>query len=143
MPELGKKQKAPDHAFASDEGMVWRHAGSRAECPPVPVQANQAESFLRPRARRARSTLRPPTVAMRARKPWRRARTRRLGWKVRFMSVLEIQQLGPEGREQESRPYRTTAEQKRAVTGAPAESQGGPTLTGHSLQRIFHSGEGN
>jgi hypothetical protein len=29
----------------------------------------QAESFLRPRARRARSTLRPPGVAVRARKP--------------------------------------------------------------------------
>ena len=29
----------------------------------------QADSFLRPRARRARSTLRPPTVAPRARKP--------------------------------------------------------------------------
>lgn len=35
----------------------------------------QAESFLRPWARRLRMTLRPPTVAMRARKPWRRART--------------------------------------------------------------------
>jgi hypothetical protein len=40
---------------------------------------NQADSFLRPRARRAASTLRPPTVAVRARKPWRRARTSRLG----------------------------------------------------------------
>ena len=40
---------------------------------------NQAESFLRPRARRARITARPPTVAIRARKPWRRARTRLLG----------------------------------------------------------------
>jgi hypothetical protein len=49
----------------------------------------QAESFLRPRARRARSTLRPPTVAVRARKPWRRARTRLLGWKVRFMVSSE------------------------------------------------------
>ena len=41
--------------------------------------SRQAESFLRPRARRAASTLRPPTVAVRARKPWRRARTSRLG----------------------------------------------------------------
>lgn|GEM_PF-2967084 len=39
----------------------------------------QADSFFRPRARRARRMLRPPTVAVRARKPWRRARTRRLG----------------------------------------------------------------
>src|SRR3546814_4334357 len=38
----------------------------------------QADSFLRPLARRAARTLRPPTVAARARKPWRRSRTRRL-----------------------------------------------------------------
>src|SRR4029453_10746737 len=43
-------------------------------------------SFLRPRARRAFSTLRPPTVAMRARNPCRRLRTRLLGWKVRFIA---------------------------------------------------------
>jgi hypothetical protein len=49
---------------------------------------DQAESFLRPRARRARRILRPPTVAERVRKPWRRARTRLLGWKVRFIGVL-------------------------------------------------------
>lgn len=48
----------------------------------------QAESFLRPRARRALSTLRPPTVALRARKPWRRLRTRLLGWNVRFVDIL-------------------------------------------------------
>jgi len=45
----------------------------------------QADSFLRPRARRAASTLRPPGVALRERKPWRRLRTRLLGWKVRFI----------------------------------------------------------
>ena len=39
----------------------------------------QADSFLRPWARRRASTLRPPTVAMRARKPWRRFRTILLG----------------------------------------------------------------
>ena len=43
------------------------------------AQQAQAESFLRPRARRAANTLRPPTVAERERKPWRRARTSRLG----------------------------------------------------------------
>src|SRR3546814_14622167 len=43
----------------------------------------QADSFLRPLARRAASTLRPPTVAERERKPWRRFRTSRLGRKVR------------------------------------------------------------
>jgi hypothetical protein len=39
----------------------------------------QALRLLRPRARRARRMLRPPTVAMRARKPCRRLRTRLLG----------------------------------------------------------------
>ena len=42
-------------------------------------QSNQALSFLRPRARRARITLRPAAVAIRAKKPCRRARTRLLG----------------------------------------------------------------
>ena len=46
---------------------------------------NYADSFLRPRRRRLRRTLRPPVVALRAKKPWRRARTRLLGWNVRFM----------------------------------------------------------
>jgi len=35
----------------------------------------QALSRLRPLERRAASTLRPPVVAVRARKPWRRLRT--------------------------------------------------------------------
>jgi hypothetical protein len=39
----------------------------------------QALNFLRPRARRAAKTLRPPLVAMRLRKPWRRLRTNLLG----------------------------------------------------------------
>ena len=39
----------------------------------------QADRRLRPRARRAAITRRPPTVAMRERKPCRRLRTRRLG----------------------------------------------------------------
>ena len=51
---------------------VTRHSRPR---PPL----RQADNFFRPRARRARRMLRPPTVAVRARKPWRRARTRRLG----------------------------------------------------------------
>ncbi len=46
---------------------------------PALADCNQAESFLRPRARRAWMTARPPTVAIRARKPCRRARTRLLG----------------------------------------------------------------
>ncbi len=40
---------------------------------------SQAESFLRPWTRRRANTLRPPFVAIRARKPWRRLRTILLG----------------------------------------------------------------
>jgi hypothetical protein len=41
---------------------------------------------MRPLARRAFKTFRPLRVAIRARKPWVRARLRRLGWKVRFIT---------------------------------------------------------
>jgi hypothetical protein len=44
------------------------------------VSARHALSRLRPCARRAATTLRPPFVAMRARKPCRRLRTSLLGW---------------------------------------------------------------
>jgi hypothetical protein len=40
----------------------------------------QALSLLRPCARRAAKTLRPPLLAIRVRKPWRRLRTSLLGW---------------------------------------------------------------
>lgn len=43
-------------------------------------------SCARPFARRRLSTRRPALVAMRARKPWVRARLILLGWKVRFMT---------------------------------------------------------
>ncbi len=42
--------------------------------------ARQADSRLRPFARLAASTRRPAAVAIRARNPWRRLRTRLLGW---------------------------------------------------------------
>lgn len=45
------------------------------------------QSRARPLARRALSTLRPPLVAMRARKPWVRLRRRLLGWYVLFMTA--------------------------------------------------------
>lgn len=45
---------------------------------------DQAERRFRPRARRARSTARPPLVRMRRRKPWVLARLRLFGWYVRF-----------------------------------------------------------
>jgi hypothetical protein len=44
------------------------------------ARSAQALNFLRPRARRAARTLRPPFVAIRVRKPWRRLRTNLLGW---------------------------------------------------------------
>jgi hypothetical protein len=45
---------------------------------------DQAERRFRPRARRARSTARPPLVRMRRRNPWVLARLRLFGWYVRF-----------------------------------------------------------
>ena len=47
---------------------LHRHANGRTTAEAA-GRVDQAESFLRPRARRAASTLRPPTVAERARKP--------------------------------------------------------------------------
>jgi hypothetical protein len=49
--------------------------GASGESPAAPY----AERRLRPRARRAAMTLRPPTVFMRDLKPWRRLRTSLLG----------------------------------------------------------------
>jgi hypothetical protein len=46
---------------------------------------DQGASRTRPLARRADSTLRPPTLFIRARKPWVRLRLTMEGWKVRFM----------------------------------------------------------
>jgi len=46
-------------------------------------------SRRRPRARRLRNTLRPPTVRLRTRKPWRRARRVFEGWYVRFVAIAE------------------------------------------------------
>ena len=41
----------------------------------------------RPRARRLRSTARPPRVPLRTRKPWRRARRVFEGWYVRLVAI--------------------------------------------------------
>ncbi len=46
----------------------------------TPWSIRQIETRLRPLARRALSTLRPPRVAIRALKPWVRCRLRLLGW---------------------------------------------------------------
>lgn len=48
----------------------------------------------RPLRRRALITLRPPFVAMRARKPWVRRRDTLWGWYVRFIVVLSQSSLG-------------------------------------------------
>ncbi len=50
--------------------------------------SDYALSVLRPRSRRAFRTLRPAFVAILARKPWRRLRTRLDGWKVRFIAQI-------------------------------------------------------
>ena len=63
-------RKAEIPALAQDRHRRDRPFGRRLSRHEV-----QALSFLRPWARRLRMTLRPPAVAMRARKPWRRART--------------------------------------------------------------------
>lgn len=68
------------------------------------------QSLARPFARRALSTLRPPLVAMRARKPWVRLRRRLLGWYVLFMTAC---------------PYRLESSvlQKRAPGDSPARGR--------------------
>ena len=55
-------------------------------------------SLARPLARRRFSTRRPALVAMRARKPWVRARLILLGWNVRFITWYLVKKqalLGP------------------------------------------------
>jgi hypothetical protein len=46
-----------------------------------------ADSRFLPLERRAARTLRPPTVLLRAKYPWRRLRFRLLGWNVRFIAI--------------------------------------------------------
>src|SRR5690606_40792865 len=61
-----------------------------------PFRMSQTVRRLRPLARRRDRTWRPFLVAMRARKPWVRARLRVLGWKVRFMVRYLGDPYGPE-----------------------------------------------
>jgi len=74
--EAGRRRTKP-----AVRGQIVRAAGQLDN-----VRPNQADRRLRPRLRRAAITLRPPTVAIRARKPCLRLRTRLLGWKVRFIA---------------------------------------------------------
>jgi len=61
-----------------------------------PFRLSQTVRRLRPLARRRDKTWRPFLVAIRARKPWVRARLRVLGWKVRFMMLYLVVTNGPE-----------------------------------------------
>src|SRR5690606_2080182 len=65
--------RRPEEIRTSPEPL---HQGDRRACR---AAARQALRRLRPFARRAASTRRPPTVAIRARKPWRRLRLILLG----------------------------------------------------------------
>ena len=58
------------------------------------LSRRQGQSRLRPLARRRASKRRPLFVAMRARKPWVRARCKLLGLKVRFIAQLEQKPRG-------------------------------------------------
>src|SRR5258708_22316122 len=60
----------------------------------VLAELRYGQSFLRPLARRRASNRRPLLVAMRARKPWVRARCKLLGLKVRFIARLEQKPRG-------------------------------------------------
>ena len=63
-----------------------------------PDNLAQGVRRARPLARRALMILRPLRVAIRARKPWVRARLIRLGWKVRFIDCSPQDPL-PRGRD--------------------------------------------
>ena len=74
------RQAWADARFVGGEKIGARlRIGDDLRRPPVLSEIAQADRLLRPRARR-RGLFRPPTVAIRARKPWRRLRTRLLGW---------------------------------------------------------------
>jgi hypothetical protein len=82
-----KKEFAPGaQALDGDKGLIGgfvRGVAGLVAC----WGRYQAETRLRPLARRRASTFWPFLVAMRERKPWRRLRFRLLGWKVRFVDT--------------------------------------------------------
>ena len=80
---------------------------------------------MRPRARRAARTLRPPGVAERERKPWRRLRTRLLGWKVRFIGRVL-------GTSNAKGPPNVRQPRWRADRQTGARSQSGTAIAGAS-----------
>jgi hypothetical protein len=88
-----RRDKLEKFAFAAPAASIHRFERACAREPAAAsspghrrsVSANQGTSRARPFARRAESTLRPPTVFIRARKPCVRLRLTTEGWNVRFM----------------------------------------------------------
>lgn len=90
------------------------------------VPVNQDVSRARPLARRAFNTLRPFRVAILARKPWVRARFKRLGWKVCFMTLNPRRRRGRKATQDHSKKtldyifLRCTGQRASAFFGFPA-----------------------
>ena len=82
-PALPPRARGGDEIGTAGEDDERRRTGLGRRRPFVGTRHDgerQADSRLRPEARRRFRMIRPLLVAMRARKPWRRARTRLLGW---------------------------------------------------------------
>src|SRR5690606_18060661 len=90
--QQGKKGIGRTNAVAEDARERFRFQQTPGAGKPEALisrlsRRDYGQSRARPLARRAASTLRPPLVAMRARKPWVRLRRRLLGWNVLFMTA--------------------------------------------------------
>ena len=96
-PERHRQQVPPGHdhiVMPQPQTKIRREAEGFAETPTYAVALDGVADLLGDREADSRqllaaplwppTTLRPPTVAMRDRKPCRRLRTILLGWKVRF-----------------------------------------------------------
>jgi hypothetical protein len=79
---------AGDPTQAEGPASAGTSSGQRLEGATVADRPGQAPRRLRPRARRALSTARPPRVRIRPRKPCVLLRRRLLGWNVRFTHGL-------------------------------------------------------
>lgn len=84
-----------------------------------PFRAYQTARRLRPLARRRDRTARPFLVAIRARKPWVRARLIVLGWKVRFMVRYLVVDYGPEWP-----PFKETGNSREAEASGQFPTRG-------------------
>jgi hypothetical protein len=81
---------------AADKSSTTRQF-SRETWRSVATATGYGDRRTRPFARRALSTLRPLRVAVRARKPWVRARFRQLGLKVCFTAGFLLEMRGSPG----------------------------------------------